>query len=119
MNFKRSDLSFLNLSSYIKQISLFSLFFVLLSNPGYAKNLLTKSEIQRASKECLNDFNYKLCKNLILELEKIQLFNFEQNRFKCQSSILGLQTELIEAYNFKKVKNSKKGIMIPYLIKNC
>ena len=52
-------------------------------------------------------------------MEKIQLIESEQNRFKCQASILGLQTELIEAYYFKKINKNKKGIMIPYVTKNC
>ena len=51
----------------------------------------------------LKIFNMQVCKNLFLEMEKIQLVEFEQNRYKCQSSILGLQTELIEAYYFKKI----------------
>ena len=52
-------------------------------------------------------------------MEKMQLVEFEQNRYKCQVSILGLQTELIETYYFKKLKKNKKGIMIPYVNKNC
>ena len=52
-------------------------------------------------------------------MEKIQLVEYEQNRYKCQTSILGLQTELIEVYYFKKLKKNKKAIMIPYVIKNC
>ena len=53
-------------------------------------------------------------------MEKIQLVASDQNRYKCQASILGLQTELIEFYYFKKkLKNNKKAIMISYVIKNC
>ena len=52
-------------------------------------------------------------------MEKIQSVESEQNRYKCQSSILGLQTEIVEAYSFKKVKKRKGLIMIPYVIKNC
>ena len=47
----------------------------------------------------------------------MQLSESEQNRYKCQSSILGLQTELIETYSFKKI--NKNIVMIPYVIKNC
>ena len=119
MHLNKANLNFLNHSSFIKFSGVFFLFFVFLFNPGETKNLLSKSEILRESKECLEDFNYELCRNLILELEKIQLLRSDQNRYKCQASILGLQTELVEAYSFKKVKNSKKGIMIPYVIKNC
>ena len=52
-------------------------------------------------------------------MEKMQIVEFERNRFKCQSSILGLQTELIEDYFFNKVPNMLKPISIPYVIKNC
>ena len=42
-----------------------------------------------------------------------------RNRFKCQSSLLGLQTEIIEAYFFNNSSNEKISLMIPYVIKNC
>ena len=113
------DLNILTLFSYKKFISFLSLSFVLLSNPIFAEQLLTKSEILRKSNECFKYFQYQVCNNLFLEMEKIQLVESEQNRYKCQASILGLQTELIEAYYFKKLKKNKKGIMIPYVIKNC
>ena len=103
----------------MKFISFSALFFVLLSNPIFAEHLLTKSEILRKSNECFEDFQYKVCKRLFLEMEKIQLVEYEQNRYKCQASILGLQTELIETYYFKKLEKNKKGIMIPYVNKNC
>ena len=67
---------------------------------------------------CIRD-RYKVCSNLFLEIEKMQLVEYEQNRYKCQASLLGLQTELIEAYYFKKYKKNKNGIMLPYVIKNC
>ena len=102
-----------------KFLLLSTLFFVLLSNSSLAKELLTKSEILRKSNQCFKDFQYTVCNNLFLEMEKIQLVESEQSRYKCQASILGLQTELIEAYYFKKLKKNKKGIMINYVIKNC
>ena len=105
--------------NYKKWISFLPLFFVLLSNPIFAKQSIVVSEILRKSKECFNNSQSNNCSNLILEMEKIQLIESEQNRFKCQASILGLQTELIEAYYFKKINKNRKGIMIPYVIKNC
>ena len=113
------DLNILTLFSYKKFISFLSLSFVLLSNPIFAEQLLTKSEILRKSNECFKYFQYQVCNNLFLEMEKIQLVESEQNRYKCQASILGLQTELIEAYYFKKLKKNKNGMMPPYVIKNC
>ena len=110
----------MTLLSYKKLISFTFLFFVLLSNPIVAEQLLTKSEILKKSNECFKDFQHKSCSKLFLEMEKIQLFESEQNRYKCQTSILGLQTELIETYYFKKkFKNEQNGIMTPYVIKNC
>ena len=92
---------------------------IIFFNPILAEQFLTKSEILRKSKECFKDFQHKICNNLFWEIEKIQLFESERNRYKCQSSILGLQTELIEAYYFKKLKKNKNGMMLPYVIKNC
>ena len=71
--------------------------FVLLLNPIVAEQLPTKSEILRKANECFKDLQDKVCSNLFLEIEKLQLVESEQNRYKCQASILGLQTELIEA----------------------
>ena len=109
----------MTISPYKKFISFFPIFFALLSNPIFAEQLLTKSEILRKSNECFKDFQYKVCNNLFLEMEKIQLVEYEQNRYKCQTSILGLQTELIEAYYFKKLKKNQNVMMKPYVIKNC
>ena len=105
--------------SYKKLISFSIPWFVLFPNPIVAEQLLTKSEISRKVNECFKDLQYKVCSNLFLEIEKLQLVESEQKRYRCQASILGLQTELIEAYYFKKLKKNKKEIMIPYVIKNC
>ena len=104
---------------YKKFISFSYIFFVLLSNPVVAEQLLTKSEILKKSTQCFKNFQYKVCSNLLLEIEKIQLFESEQDRYKCQASMLGLQTELIESYYFKKLRKKQNGIMIPYVINNC
>ena len=112
-------LNFLKLFSCKKLLSFSPLFFVLLSNNIFAEQLLNKSEILRKSNECFKAFKYKVCSNLFLEMERLQLIESDQKRYKCQASIIGLQTELIEAYYFKKLKKSKNGIMLPYVIKNC
>ena len=93
--------------------------FVLFLNPIFAEELLTKSEILRKANECFKNLQYKVCSNLFLEIEKIQLVESEQKKYRCQASILGLQTELIEAYYFKKLNKNKNGMMLPYVIKNC
>ena len=107
------------LFSFKKFISFSPLLIVLLSNPIFAEKFLNKSELVRKSKECFKDFQYKVCNDLFLEMEKIQLVESDQERYKCQASILGLQTELIEAYYFRNLKKIQNGIMIPYVINNC
>ena len=109
----------MNIFSYKKFISFSIPLFVLFLNPIVAEQLLTKSEILRKANECFKDLQYKVCSNLFLEIEKIQLVESEQKNYKCQASILGLQTELIEAYYFKKLNKNKNGIMLSYVIKNC
>ena len=108
----------MTLFSKKKFISFFSIFVVLLLSPISAEQLLTKSDFLKKSKECFKGLQNKVCNSLFVEMEKIQLFESEQDRYRCQASILGLQTELIEAYYFKK-HNNQNGIMIPYVIKNC
>ena len=105
--------------SYKKFISLSITLIVFSQNPIFAEKLLTKSEILRKANECFKDLQYKVCSNLFLEIERLQLVESKQNRYKCQASILGLQTELIEAYYFKKLNKNKNGIMLPYVINNC
>ena len=76
--------------------------------------------ILKQSSDCIRNSQTQDCKRLVSEIEKLQLIVFDQNKFKCQSSLLGLQSEIIEAYFFKKFSNNKKiSLMIPYVIKNC
>ena len=91
----------------------------LLFEQSFAENISTKTEILKKSKNCLNDPQKQICKDLILEMEKTQILEFEQNRFKCQSSLLGLQTQLIEAYFFDKRSKNRDGKIFSYVIKNC
>ena len=84
-----------------------------------AETTSTKTKILKLSSDCIKDSQTQVCKELISEIEKLQLVVFDQNRFKCQSSLLGLQTEIIEAYFFNNFSNEKISLMIPYVIKNC
>ena len=93
--------------------------FLLLSNFVMAETIPTKSKILRESSECIKDSRTQICKELVSEIEKLQLLVFDQNRFKCQSSLLGLQTEIIEAYFFNNFSNERISFMTPYVIKNC
>ena len=103
----------------MKCLTILFLKFLLLSNFVMAETIPTKSKILKQSSDCLKDSRTQLCKKLVFEIEKFQLVVFDQKRFKCQSSLLGLQTEIIEAYFFNNFSNESISLMIPYVIKNC
>jgi len=103
----------------MKYLTFLLLKFLLLSNFVMAETIPTKSKILKEASYCIKDSQAQVCKDLISEIEKLQLVVFDQNRFKCQSSLLGLQTEIIEAYFFNNFSNERISLMIPYVIKNC
>ena len=84
-----------------------------------AETIQTKTKILKEASYCTKDSQAQVCKELVSEIENLQLLAFAQNRFKCQSSLLGLQTEIIEAYFFNNFSNESISLMIPYVIKNC
>ena len=84
-----------------------------------AETIPTKSKILKQSNDCFKDSRTQICKELVSEIEKLQLVVFDQNRFKCQSSLLGMQSAIIEAYFLKNLSNEKISFTIPYVIKNC
>ena len=84
-----------------------------------AETIPTKSKILKESSICIKDSKTQICKELVSEIEKLQLVVFDQNRFKCQSSLLGMQSAIIEAYFYKNSSNERNSLMIPYVIKNC
>ena len=93
--------------------------FLFLANFLVAETLPTKSKILLHSGECIKNPQNQVCKELISQIERLQLAMFDQNRFKCQSSLLGLQSEIIEVYFLRNSSNQKISFMIPYVIKNC
>ena len=93
--------------------------FLLLNNFLFAEMLTTKSKILLNSNECIKNPQNQICKELVSQIEKLQLAMFDQNRFKCQSSLLGLQSQLVEAYFLKKFSTNRALFMSPYVIKNC
>jgi len=84
-----------------------------------AETIPTKSNILKQSSDCFKDSRTQICKELVSEIEKLQLVVFDQNRFKCQSSLLGMQSAIIEAYFLKNFSNDKISFTIPLVIKNC
>ena len=103
----------------MKCLTFLLLKFLLLSNFVMAETIPTKSKILKEASFCIKDSEAQVCKELVTKIEKLQLLVFDQNRFKCQSSLLGLQTEIIEAYFFNNYSNERISFMIPYVIKNC
>ena len=84
-----------------------------------AETIPTKSKILKEASYCIKDSQSQVCRELISEIEKLQLLVFDQNRFKCQSSLLGMQSAIIEAYFLKNLSNERISFTIPYVIKNC
>ena len=103
----------------MKYLTILFLKCLFLSNFVIAETIPTKSEILRQSGNCIKDFQPQACKELVSEIEKLQIVEFDQNRFKCQSSLLGLQSKIIEAYFLKNFSNEQISFMFPYVIKNC
>ena len=103
----------------MKFLAIVLLKFLLLNNSLMAETITPKSNFLEQSSECIKDSQNQLCRDLVVQIEKLQLLAFDQNRFKCQSSLLGLQSELIEAYFLKNFSRERISFMIPYVIKNC
>ena len=70
-------------------------------------------------KKCFESDNEEKCKEMILLTERMQLREYFKGNLKCQTSLLGLQTELIRNIYFDREKNNLYGKTIPSLIKNC
>ena len=103
----------------MKYLTFLFLKFLLLFNFVTAETIPTKSKILKEASYCIKDSQTKVCKELVSEIEKLQLLVFDQNRFKCQSSLLGMQSAIIEAYFLKNFSNERISFTIPFVIKNC
>ena len=103
----------------MKCLAFLFLKFLLLSNFVIAETIPTKSKILKESSDCIKYSQTQVCKELVSEIEKLQLVVFDQNRFKCQSSLLGMQSAIIEVYFLRNFSNERISFMIPYVIKNC
>ena len=77
------------------------------------------SSFLKELKKCFEAENKDKCKEMILRTERMQLRAYSEGNLKCQTSILGLQTELIRNIYFEKNKNNISWKTIPSLIKNC
>ncbi len=69
--------------------------------------------------DCYSNSKLKMCKNIISYFEIIQLREYNRGNYRCQTSILGAQTELIKKIYFDKMESNKPIISLPFVIKNC
>ena len=97
-------LIFLVLNFYVDTISTDSYY-----NSSFLKEL----------KQCFKADNEDTCKEMILITERLQLRAYYEGDLKCQTSILGLQTELIRNIYFDRKKDNIDEKTITPLIKNC
>ena len=77
------------------------------------------STLLKELKKCFEAENDDKCKKMILLTERMQLMEYYKGSLKCQTSILGLQTELIRNIYFKREKDNVSEKTISSLIKNC
>ena len=103
----------------MKRLTFLCLNFLFASNFVMAETIPTKSKILKQSSDCIEYSQTQVCKELVSDIEKLQLVVYDQNRFKCQSSLLGMQSAIIEAYFLRNFSNERISFMIPYVIKNC
>tara|TARA_A100001035_G_C27345353_1_gene304608 strand:+ start:188 stop:499 length:312 start_codon:yes stop_codon:yes gene_type:complete len=103
----------------MKTLTIFFLQISILSNFVIAEIIPTKSKILKQSRNCIEDSQTQDCIKLVSDIEKLQLVVFNQNRLECQSSLLGLQSAIIEAYFLKNSSKRRISLMVPYVIKNC
>tara|TARA_Y100001933_G_scaffold188153_1_gene187172 strand:- start:45 stop:365 length:321 start_codon:yes stop_codon:yes gene_type:complete len=99
---------------FILILLMFNCFVEMISAGSYYHSSFLK-ELKKCFK---NESNYK-CKELILLTERMQLREYYKGNFKCQTSLLGLQTELIKNIYFDKNQKKLSEKTIPSLIKNC
>ena len=69
--------------------------------------------------DCSNNPLLIECKNIILYTESLQLREYGKGNFRCQSSLLGAQTELIRNIYMNKGQNKLSKISTPFVTKNC
>ena len=96
---------------------------ILLVSNCFVEKISTESYYQSSFlkdlKKCFEIENDYRCKELIFLTERMQLQEYYEGNLKCQTSILGLQTELIRNIYFKRHQDNLYEKTISSLIKNC
>ena len=85
----------------------------------FAESFYNRSIFLRNLKACLKKDLIDDCQKMIYQTERMQINEFHKLNFKCQSSLLGAQTELIKKIYFGKNFKVMDSISESYLINNC
>lgn len=99
---------------FILSIFVFNCFLELISAQSYYHSSFLKK-----LKKCFDTDNDDKCMEMIVLTERMQSEEYYKGNLKCQTSILGLQTELIKNIYFDRDQYSVSWKTIPFLIKNC
>jgi len=86
---------------------------------AYAEKFQNKFKYIEQIESCLKFEQLKSCAGIIAKLEFRQLQEYDNANFRCQSSLLGVQTDLIKKIYFDEYINKPMIESIPYVIKNC
>ena len=68
---------------------------------------------------CLAIGKINECKFMITKFEELQLNQYAKGNLRCQTVILGLQSEIIRKIYFERKQKNSLLTTVPYLIKNC
>ena len=102
-----------------KSYLFFCLAFSLIGNNLFSSTYFQKAPLIRNIRNCFTIQDYEVCKQMVVELERIQLIEYEKGNIKCQTSLLGVQTELVRNIYFDIPREHKPGKTISSVIKNC
>ena len=80
----------------MKFLTILFLKFLLLSNFLMAETIPTKSKVLKQSSDCFKDSGTQVCKELVSEIEKLQLVVFDQNRFNLNQVYWGCKRKLLK-----------------------
>ena len=101
---------------FLKVILIYLLFYCYLLNAGYESKYY---QLINQFRSCLSDRINKDCSQMVLMLERMQIEEYKNENFKCQTSLLGMQTEVIRKINSSGNYRKSPNRTISYVIKNC
>ena len=110
---------FLQKYSQKKLFLLFTIFLIGFIDSALSQTKTIKSPFIKNIIECQNNNLSNSCRNIIIKTEKLQLEQSALGNYRCQTSLLGVQTEIIKKIYFDKKQRFSKTISIPFVIKNC